>query len=113
MGFCHDRRDLARFGFRHGGEVSATFVRAPDSPPRFVDIVTPLHGPDGQSVGSVAAHLICAWIVEIERSMLGPPRERHAGVEGFILARDGAVQLRPPGSRGLSMAHQQGSAEPA
>lgn len=118
--------DVARRDYFEGGR-SGPFVgdvhvalllaglpgRAPDDPPRFVDLAAPVHAADGTLLGVVAAHLFWEWAEEIERSTLAPLRRRRPGAEGFLLARDGTVLLGPPGWRGQPFGAPGATALPA
>lgn len=64
--------------------------------PRFVDIVSPVTGPDGSLVGVIGAHLFWSWAAEIEQTLREVAEVRHPGVEVMILAKDGTVLLGPP-----------------
>lgn len=71
------------------------FGRGAEDPLRFIDVAAPAHGPDGQLVGVVAAHLFWEWAEKIEREVMRPILARHAGAQAFVLSQQGTVLLGP------------------
>lgn len=64
-------------------------------PMKFVDISTPVKGPDGETVGVLAAHLSWAWVSEIRQSIMEPLKD-HKQLDVFIVSyQDGTILLGP------------------
>ncbi|WP_084698567.1 HWE histidine kinase domain-containing protein [Muricoccus aerilatus] len=78
--------------------------RAPENPPRFVDLSAPVRAADGTLVGVVGAHLFWEWAEGIERDVMAPLLARHPGAEALVLSRDGQVLLGPSALRTASLA---------
>lgn len=88
VGDVHEALLLEQFLSRQGDERL-----------RFVDVATPVLGPDGEVFGVLVAHLNWTWADEVLGSIL---RESAVGdgTEVFLLNREGTVLLGPPGSFG-------------
>jgi diguanylate cyclase (GGDEF)-like protein/PAS domain S-box-containing protein len=63
-------------------------------PWRFVDIATPIIGPDGQLKGVLGVHLSWTWARELVKKLLNPANDRY-DVEIMIVREDGTVLLGP------------------
>lgn len=65
-----------------------------NEPWRFVDIATPIVGPDGQFKGVLGVHLSWTWARELVKKLLNPANDRY-DVEIMIVREDGTVLLGP------------------
>ena len=63
-------------------------------PWRFVDIATPITGPEGQFQGVLGVHLSWTWARELAKKLLNPANDRY-DVEIMIVRDDGTVLLGP------------------
>ena len=63
-------------------------------PWRFVDIATPILGPDGQFQGVLGVHLSWTWARDLAKKLLNPANDRY-DVEIMIVREDGTVLLGP------------------
>ena len=80
----------------HDSILLARLLPPADEPLRLVDIAAPVRGPDGSTVGVVAAHLNWVWARDIARAFAQSLKGRREGAEILVLARDGTVLIGPP-----------------
>ena len=64
-------------------------------PMRFVDVATPVQGPDGQTVGVLGAHLSWQWARRIRQTVLASIDGRGQQIEALIFDQNGTVLLGP------------------
>lgn len=63
---------------------------------QFVDVSVPVHNNQGQVTGVLAAHLSWEWSREVEKSIVGPLKNRMKNVEVFVVSQsDDTVLLGP------------------
>ncbi|AFZ69277.1 sensor histidine kinase [Deinococcus peraridilitoris] len=80
------------------------------SPPRFVDVSTPVYDLQGRFVGVLGSHLSWSWAQNAQRALLeSTPREHH--VEALVLAQDGTVLLGPSALVGRAYPQPPGSGD--
>ena len=88
----------------HEAVMLGRLLKNPTSEPlRFVDVAAPYGDKEGKPVGVLGAHLSWLWAREVEQSIIVPGLAR-LGLQSFILGRDGAVLLGPPGMAGQKFA---------
>jgi diguanylate cyclase (GGDEF)-like protein/PAS domain S-box-containing protein len=98
-------------GARHGmfvGDVHSALLLekllpAQAEPWRFVDLATPVYGPDGSLRGVLGGHLSWAWAAQIKHDLVDGALQQHQA-EALIVGADGRVLLGPAGLQGQRLA---------
>lgn len=87
----------------HEAVLLASLLPNPGGEPmKFVDVSAPLKGPDGRTVGVLAAHYSWSWVRDVVRRLLAPAHDRE-GLEVFVVSRDGAVLMASEGEVGRTL----------
>lgn len=88
----------AHVGDVHAAKLLAAMLPASvdGGPLRFLDFAAPLQDDDGKVIGVLGAHVNWDWVRALIGS-LGQPGDAAAGLEVYLLDRQGQVILRPVG----------------
>jgi len=86
----------------HNAVLLAKVLPAQSEPWRFVDIATPLIGPDGSFRGILGCHMSWAWAGQIKRELVDTTLARHEA-EAMIVGTDGTVLLGPAALQGRKL----------
>ncbi len=90
-----DAREKPFVGDVHDAVLLAKLLPNPSGEAmKFVDLSSPVHGPDGAFAGVLAAHLSWRWVSDIEEAYFKPVYEKD-GIELFVVAADDTVLLGP------------------
>ncbi len=76
----------------HSALLLAKLLPAQAEPWRFVDVATPVYGPDGSLRGVLGGHLSWQWAAQIKRELVDTALQRHQA-EALIVGTDGTVLL--------------------
>lgn len=87
----------------HEAVLLASLLPNPGGEPmKFVDVSAPLKGPDGRTVGVLAAHYSWSWVRDVVRRLLAPAHDRE-GLEVFVVSRNGVVLMANEGELGRNL----------
>jgi diguanylate cyclase (GGDEF)-like protein/PAS domain S-box-containing protein len=97
-------RRAAFVGDVHSAVLLEKLLPRQAEPWRFVDIATPIFGPEGELQGVLGVHLSWTWAAQIKRELVDREVEQHQA-DALVLSADGTVLLGPPELQGKKLDH--------